>query len=1293
MGLPTNLSCGLRTRPTIPRTRLLTAGLASALAFTLLTFTSAALARQTHRQVAPSTLPSGGLERACSLAVDPVSGDIYALQRSTSNVKEAVALYRFNPAGASASFSKSAAYISGNRITGTPTEGLQNSCEGTAQIAIAPAGADGGIEGDIFLATGPRLTPSGESLPGVVDIFASSGEYLGKIDGLPGDPFTLTATSGGAAGLAIGSDGVIYLSEARNGNIDKFVPSTNPPTDSDFNSRIVAGSTAQCGFHLAVSSDSVFAALCGNEGVTRYPLGLFPGGGGEAAAIGTPVEIEGVPAQAESLAVDPGTDDLYLANGNQGPEEHPYVTGIAQLDSTGALVSNFGIPTGAEIQEGSDAFPGIALDPSGSSEGADRLYVSHGHGPAPATIDVWGPQITLPDVTTGPSTEVSDEGATLNGIVNPDGQTLTACHFEYGATSAYGTVAACNLEPGEIGAGHSDVNVTAGISDLNGGARYHYRLSAANECEGAGEQCVSSGDDGTFTTLGPGVSEVGLSEITDICATLSGTVEPRGAATTYFFEVVSEADFVAGGWADAIHQPLAGASVGAGAAPVPVAEEVCGLIPRTTYHIRLVASSAQGTDQGPGRTFTTFGSQSVGLPDGRVYEQATPVQKNGNNAQGSWESQSMRVSVDGDRVTWFANGGVPGAVGAQELPVYLSAREGETWTTHGLLAPAAFGPRALVSGLDEELRIDFTEARTEEEGPDMDLLAIGTAGSHEVATVIEGEHYEQTTYGATSADGQLTIIESQGELNGEGLPLGKGRNVWLWNKQGESFRLVSVLNSGKSPSKGAFFGARAWSPRDLTASGGVQEGAYPNHAFSANGSRLYMTTVGEGQILLRVNPAAEQSAVGLAGVCTEPEMACTIDASRSRRTQPDPNGKFPVAFFEATPEGGVALFGSHEKLTNDATTGPNDKGFDLYRYDAASDELTDLVPDPGDENGAEVQGVLGTSADGSYVYFAANGALADGASVGGCSISSGSGVCNLYVWHAGAIAFITKIGLSGGTGDSYNWVPADRDFSAIHPGKSARVSPNGHVLVFISSRGLTDPRDEGIDEFYRFEFGTPGVVCMTCSGTGEAPEGGASLQTITSGSLAPFLPPYLTRNLSASGDEFFFQSAARLSPNDHNHVLDVYEWEKSGAGSCPPSESVGGCIDLISTGTSPNPSFLLDADQSGSAVFFYTSQPLVGQDKDELVDIYAARIGGGIASQNPPPPATVCQGSGCRQASTTAAAAQTPGSSSFVGAGNSKTVQCKKGLVRRHGKCVKMKSKHKKSKHKKSKHKKNGAGK
>ena len=73
-----------------------------------------------------------------------------------------------------------------------------------------------------------------------------------------------------------------------------------------------------------------------------------------------------------------------------------------------------------------------------------------------------------------------------------------------------------------------------------------------------------------------------------------------------------------------------------------------------------------------------------------------------------------------------------------------------------------------------------------------------------------------------------------------------------------------------------------------------------------------------------------------------------------------------------------------------------------------------------------MQGVLGASADGSYLYFAANGVLAAGASPGDCKgpVSRPSGKCNLYLWHEGQTSFIAALNEDGGStsSDAYNWV-------------------------------------------------------------------------------------------------------------------------------------------------------------------------------------------------------------------------------------------------------------------------------
>ena len=87
-------------------------------------------------------------------------------------------------------------------------------------------------------------------------------------------------------------------------------------------------------------------------------------------------------------------------------------------------------------------------------------------------------------------------------------------------------------------------------------------------------------------------------------------------------------------------------------------------------------------------------------------------------------------------------------------------------------------------------------------------------------------------------------------------------------------------------------------------------------------------------------------------------------------------------------------------------------GQDLYQYDTGSGVLTDLTVDHNDPGGAQLQGVLGASADGSYVYFVADGVLASGASPGTCATTTGdssTSSCNLYVAHNGVTKFIASL--------------------------------------------------------------------------------------------------------------------------------------------------------------------------------------------------------------------------------------------------------------------------------------------
>jgi DNA-binding beta-propeller fold protein YncE len=101
--------------------------------------------------------------------------------------------------------------------------------------------------------------------------------------------------------------------------------------------------------------------------------------------------------------------------------------------------------------------------------------------------------VAAPDVTTDPATDRTTTGATLRGSVAPYGL-QTTYHFEYGPTTAYGSRAPVSTER-PAGDGFTARHVQLGLTGLQPGLTYHYRLVARNS---VGE---TAGVDRTFVTV------------------------------------------------------------------------------------------------------------------------------------------------------------------------------------------------------------------------------------------------------------------------------------------------------------------------------------------------------------------------------------------------------------------------------------------------------------------------------------------------------------------------------------------------------------------------------------------------------------------------------------------------------------------------------------------------------------------------------------------------------------------------------------------------------------------------
>ncbi|HWA53760.1 MAG TPA: hypothetical protein VG816_06260 [Solirubrobacterales bacterium] len=1036
-----------------------------------------------------------------------------------------------------------------------------------------------------------------------------------------------------------------------------------------------------------------------------------------------------IPGSFDAVAVDRASGTIFTASTDGGPGS--FQGSFSEYDSSGNLLgrtepASLYTPSGIAIDESSG---NLILADEANSVAAD------------STLQVYGPAEVVPDVETEPADQVTDHSASFHGKIGAAEVPGATCAFQYVSEAGFKEhgfkgAAQAPCEPAGPFSGSAMNAVHAEASNLSGGTTYHYRLLGEN---GNGS---NGGEDLPFTTPGPSVSETEASEVTETSAILSGLVDSRSSQTTYAFQYVTSAQFEANGYAEATSVPvpagavptqtigtgdlqekttlvrhaeasegtfLAGQSIEGQGIPAetkivsveagkggskltlsknatetlasvaltasgnqPVSQPIGGLVPDTIYHFRIAATSTGGATAGStfgeDRAFSTYPPPSVGLPDGRVYEQASPVKKNGANIQG--EQQAVQASTDGDRITFISLAGIPGGEGESTLASYMASRapDGSGWSTRGMLPPASYGPLAGVLGWDEELASVYSFASTL--GGSTSLLVRSSADGSisEVGQVAQEGTSAQSYIAGASTDGRVALLESRagGLLPGD---LAGKQNVYAYDRETSDLVLAGVMNDGSPAPEGAMGGPYNWyrGTADPSVGRGGEYYTQPNHAISTDGRRIFFTS-GTGQLYVRENPLAPQSQMN-GEKCTEAATkACTVRVSAPEEGVTDPGTN--AVFSWASTDGSLVYFLDKGRLTADSTAGP---GYDLYRYDVESGELTDLTVDTADGQGAQVRAVLGVGADGEDAYYVASGALAPGAEKAPPSET------NVYALHGEEAVFIAR--LSTDEAGEANWIPTSVTDGGPPVARASRVSANGLALLFASRAQLTSYRNHGAPELYLYRKGRE-LRCVSCNSTGAAPQGGAGVQSIPKpGVSAKHSLAIMTHNLSADGRRVVFDSSDRLVSADENTVNDVYEWEEKGKGSCQSEAQDGGCIFLISSGTSSRPSYFGDADVEGNNVFFFTTAQLVAQDKDELVDLYDARIGGGIAAQNAvsPPP---CEGEACLGQSNSSSSAQTPGTSTFAGPGNpARPPACKKGRTRVHGRCVK--PRHAKKKHSK----------
>jgi len=419
------------------------------------------------------------------------------------------------------------------------------------------------------------------------------------------------------------------------------------------------------------------------------------------------------------------------------------------------------------------------------------------------------------------------------------------------------------------------------------------------------------------------------------------------------------------------------------------------------------------------------------------------------------------------------------------------------------------------------------------------------------------------------------------------------------------------------------------------------------HEISAEGKYVFFAPVAadiENESCPKKQPAVQE----LYARIDERE---TVDISEPSPSECDgeikceANSAIPAdAEFEAASENGERVFftstqqllpgATEDSVVSDSArvgcfaTTEGEGGCNLYEYDFARPATERLrLMSVGSASGAEVQGVIGSSNDGSHVYFVAKGDLT-GTEKNSAGKEAEEGRYNLYVYEPSpgnpnepVVTFIAS--LAGEDAGSL--------WKAVSP--VAEVTPDGDFLAFVSTEELTrDDESEEKPQLFEYDALTKTLVRASISEKGYGKNG-----NIEHESEGPVFDN--AGGISNDGKTVVFDSKAALSPRANASkagCTSVYEFSWAGSPS-----SAEGEVHLISDG---NDTVLRNGQPCGAKgstvagepaivggdpdIFFSTSDPLTWEDNDTAPDIYDARADGGTPA---PVQAVGCTGSGCQQ--------------------------------------------------------------
>jgi WD40 repeat protein len=392
-------------------------------------------------------------------------------------------------------------------------------------------------------------------------------------------------------------------------------------------------------------------------------------------------------------------------------------------------------------------------------------------------------------------------------------------------------------------------------------------------------------------------------------------------------------------------------------------------------------------------------------------------------------------------------------------------------------------------------------------------------------------------------------------------------------------------------------------------------------------------------------------------------------------TEIAPGGGGPAApgddlFQAASADGTRVYFLTPRKLTGadtDSGTGPcsanlgASKGCDLYLYDenrAEGDRIV-MVSD-GIEEANVLNSTTAIAGDGSRAYFVAQGVLTADLNPEGDPAQANEP--NLYVYNAetNSTAFIATLSPGDAAG---MWDVKGNGFGEamavpVHGG-GPEDGGDGHIFAFASKAEIDGEDDGGLRDVFRYDAVADEIerISKVAGGTGETPSDAAVNPAWFK--ERGFNLGEATRWVSEDGELIGFATKEALIAGDTDEATNPYFWE---------AETLGAAFaPLFEKGGETRPPAIAP---EGDQVAFSTAAPLLGIDTDTVEDVYVGRPNGGFPE---PSPSSVCQPliEGSCQGAPAPGPGPVPPSASGPNVKPPQKKPCRKGKVRRSGKCVK----------------------